>query len=271
MPKIKKEKIFSVDGKIAVVIGAARGIGYAIASLFAKSGGKVIMADLDGLELNRKVQGLKSDGYVVHSLTADIRNSKDMERLGQETLKLYGQIDDLYITPGINIRKRFLDYTEEEFQKVIDINLKGSFLAMKELAKLMVNNENGGSIILISSIRSQVVEPGQSIYSATKAGIVQMVRGLASELGRYNIRVNAIAPGIVETDLTEPIKNDPEWYRAYKEKTALKRWADPYEIAGPAVFLATKAAAYIDGTVIFVDGGWTAIDGRFEPNLDVKP
>jgi NAD(P)-dependent dehydrogenase (short-subunit alcohol dehydrogenase family) len=110
-----------------------------------------------------------------------------------------------------------------------------------------------------------VVEPGQGIYAATKAGLVQLARTLAGELGARGVRVNAVAPGVVETPLTGPIRSQPAWYDAYARKSALGRWAEPREIAGPIVFLLSDAASYVTGTVLFVDGGWTAIDGRFEP------
>jgi len=122
-----------------------------------------------------------------------------------------------------------------------------------------------GSIILFSSIRSVSVEPGQSVYAATKAGIVQMARTAAAEFGPHGVRVNAIAPGVIETPLTAPIKANKAWYDAYAAKSILQRWGRPDEIVGPAVFLASEAASYVTGTVIFVDGGWLAADGRFTP------
>ena len=118
---------------------------------------------------------------------------------------------------------------------------------------------------MFSSIRSLVVEPGQSIYAATKAGIVQMVKALAAELGPSGVRVNAIAPGVVETPLTEPIKAHPDWYKAYAARNVLGRWAEPEEMVGPTIFLASDAASYVTGSVLFVDGGWTAVDGRYTP------
>lgn len=124
-----------------------------------------------------------------------------------------------------------------------------------------------GSLIALASIRSQVVEPGQSVYAATKAGIVQLVRTLAAELGPRGVRVNALAPGVVDTPLTSPIKEQPGWYAAYSQKSVLGRWARADEMAGPIIFLSSDAASYVTGTVLFVDGGWTAADGRFQPPL----
>ncbi len=124
-----------------------------------------------------------------------------------------------------------------------------------------------GSIVAFSSIRGMLVEPGQSIYAATKSGTVQMVRALADELGQRNVRVNALAPGIVETPLTAQIKNSPEWWDAYANKSILGRWAQPHEMVGMIVYLISDAGSYTTGSWMFVDGGWTAADGRFTPPL----
>jgi NAD(P)-dependent dehydrogenase (short-subunit alcohol dehydrogenase family) len=122
-----------------------------------------------------------------------------------------------------------------------------------------------GSIVLFSSIRSQVVEPGQSVYAATKAGILQMARTAAAEFGPFGVRVNALAPGVIETPLTDPIKSNHAWYQAYADKTVLKRWGTADEMVGPTLFLISDAASYVTGTVLYADGGWLAADGRFTP------
>ncbi|MEK7277072.1 MAG: SDR family oxidoreductase, partial [Chloroflexota bacterium] len=124
-----------------------------------------------------------------------------------------------------------------------------------------------GSIMVFSSIRAEVVEPGQGVYAATKAGARQMCRALAAELGPKGVRVNLIAPGVVETPLTAPIKSKPDWYNAYANKSILKRWSQPHEMVGAVVFLASEASSYVTGAVITIDGGWTAADGRFTPPL----
>ena len=157
-----------------------------------------------------------------------------------------GRLDVVVCTPSINIRKPILELTSDEVDCILDLNLKGTF-------------------ILFASIRAQVVEPCQSVYAMTKGGTVQLVRAAAAEFGPSGVRVNAVGPGIVDTALTAQIKNDPDWYNAYAAKTVFKRWATPAEMIGPTLFLASDAASYVTGTVLFADGGWTAVDGRFTP------
>ena len=124
-----------------------------------------------------------------------------------------------------------------------------------------------GSIIGFSSIRAVTVEPGQGVYAATKAGLVQLLRTAAAELGERGVRVNAVAPGVVETPLTEQIRAVPEWAHAYASKSALGRWSRPDELAGAVVYLASDASSFVTGSQLFVDGGWTAIDGRYTPPM----
>ena len=191
-----------------------------------------------------------------------MRSTDDVRR----ALQTYGVPDALVSTPGINVRKRLSDISDEEFDRVIDVNLKGTFRLAREVGRGMAER-GSGAIVAFSSIRSQVVEPGQGVYAATKAGIVQLLRALAAELGPRGVRANAIAPGVVETPLTAPIKAKPEWYRAYADRNVLHRWARADEIAGAVVFLCSDASSYITGTCLFVDAGWTATDGRFDPPL----
>ena len=179
-------------------------------------------------------------------------------------VQCHSQLDVVICTPSVNVRKSLLNYSSDEFDKVVSLNLKGSFNVLRTAGRHMTQ-AGAGSIVLFSSIRSQVVEPGQSVYAATKAGIVQLVRTAAAEFGPSGVRVNALAPGIVETPLTEPIKSVPDWYEAYASKTVLGRWATPEEMVGPIIFLSSDASSYVTGTVLFVDGGWTAADGRYHP------
>jgi NAD(P)-dependent dehydrogenase (short-subunit alcohol dehydrogenase family) len=252
------EAMFRLDGKVALVVGAASGIGQAAARALGTAGAKVICADI-----NAEGAGLTAASIPgAEAIRLDLMD----EPAVQEFVATRPVIDILVSTPAVNVRKPLLSYTTEEFDKVIQLNLKGTFHVMKAVACGM-QERRSGSIILFSSIRSVTVEPGQGVYAATKAGTVQMARALAAELGPSGVRVNCIAPGVVETPLTAPIKNKPEWYDAYARRNALGRWATADEMGGPVVFLASNAASYVTGAVLFVDGGWTAIDGRFTPPL----
>lgn len=249
--------LFDLSGRRALVIGAGSGIGEAVAQGLAAFGAHVTCADV-----NEEAAQRVADTFGGQALTLDVTDAKSVS----EKISGLDALDILVATPSINVRKPLLDYTEAEFERVVSLNLKGSFLVLREAGKRMAA-QGRGSIVLFSSIRSQVVEPGQGVYAATKAGTLQLVKTLASELGGQSVRVNAIAPGVVETPLTAPIKNNAEWYRAYAEKGALGRWATPDEMVGAAVFLASDAASYVTGTLLVVDGGWTAQDGRFTPPL----
>ena len=244
--------LFDLKGKTAVVIGAASGIGEAIAAGLAQQGARVIALDLNPDEA-RGIAAL------------DIRDGPAVDRTIADIDGRHG-IDILVCTPAINVRKPILKYSDEELARVLDVNFTANFRVLRAAGRVMTPRKRG-SIILISSIRSQSVEPGQSVYAATKAAIVQLTRTAAVEFGAAGVRVNAIAPGVVETALTTQIKANREWYDACAAKTVLGRWGRPDEIAGPAVFLASDAASYVTGTVLFVDGGWLAGDGRYTPPL----
>ena len=176
----------------------------------------------------------------------------------------HGRLDIVICTPSINVRKKILDYTNEELDRVLKVNVSGNFNVLRTAGRIMVAQRRG-SIVLFSSIRSLVVEPGQSVYSATKAGILQLARGAASEFGPYGVRVNCVGPGVIETPLTAPIKANEDWFNAYAAKTTFNRWGKPEEMVGPTLFLASDAASYVNGTIIYADGGWLAQDGRFTP------
>jgi NAD(P)-dependent dehydrogenase (short-subunit alcohol dehydrogenase family) len=256
------KNLFDLRGKTAVVIGGASGIGEASSHGLAAFGAKVVVADLN-VEAARKVaQTIQGEGGEAEAAEVNLNDGESVNVLLSSTDRL----DVLVCTPAINVRKPLLDISEEEFDRVIELNLKGTFRALRAAGRRMAET-GSGSIVVFSSIRAQVVEPGQGVYAATKAGALGMIRALAAELGPRGVRANAIAPGVVETPLTAQIKARPDWYKAYAEKSALKRWAQPSELVGAVVYLASDAASYVTGSLILVDGGWTAIDGRFTPPL----
>ncbi|MET9276068.1 SDR family oxidoreductase [Kribbella sp. NPDC003557] len=248
--------LFRLDGKHAVVIGAGSGIGRESALALAAHGARVTCADRD----LAAAQQTAAQGGGMAAYELDVLDDSAVERAAAEL----APVDVLVFTAATNVRKRILDYTGEEFDRVVSLNLRASFQLVRAFGKGMAER-GSGSIIGFSSIRGTTVEPGQSVYAATKAGLVQLLRTAAAELGPSGVRANAIAPGVVETPLTAQIKADPGWYDAYAQKGALGRWAQPRELAGAVVYLASDAASFVTGSVLAVDGGWTAVDGRFDP------
>ena len=255
--------LFSLEGKTVAVIGGASGIGEAIAFGCAKQGARVICLDVNEDAARRVAERAAAEGCSCEAGGLDIRDASAVDRAFDDMDRKYG-VDVAICTPSINVRKPILKYTDEELSRVLDVNIKGNFHVLRAAGRVMTPRKKG-SIILFSSVRSVVVEPGQSAYAATKAGIVQLARAAAAEFGPHGVRVNAIGPGVIETPLTAPIKANKAWYDAYAAKSVFNRWGRPDELVGAAVFLASDAASYVTGSIIFVDGGWLAADGRFQP------
>jgi NAD(P)-dependent dehydrogenase (short-subunit alcohol dehydrogenase family) len=256
--------IFDLSGKVTIVIGGASGIGEAVAAGAAQAGATVACLDINEEAAGAVAARIRSDGCRCESGALDIRNDEDVRRTFQAIQESHGRLDVVICTPGINVRKKILDYTGDEFDRVVALNLKGNFNVLQAAGRIMTAQRRG-SIVLFSSIRAQVVEPGQAVYAATKAGILQMARTAAAEFGASGVRVNAVGPGVVETPLTAPIKNNPDWFNAYAAKSVFNRWGRADEMVGPTLFLASDAASYVTGTILYADGGWLAADGRFTP------
>jgi NAD(P)-dependent dehydrogenase (short-subunit alcohol dehydrogenase family) len=247
--------LFRLDGKRAVVIGAGSGIGREVARALAAHGAAVVCADRDLEAATATASGLEGEAYLLDLL------DRDAVRAAPAGL---GDVDVLVFTPATNVRRRLADYSDAEYDLIADLNLRASFDLLRAFGRPMADRGRG-SIIGFTSIRAVTVEPGQGIYSAMKAGMVALLRTAAAELGPEGVRVNAIAPGVVETPMTTEIQSDTARYAAYAAKNALGRWARPQELAGAAVYLASDASSYVTASVLTVDGGWTAIDGRYEP------
>lgn len=258
--------LFSLADRVALVIGGGSGIGQAACEGLAALGASVVVADVHLANAEAVARRINAVGAKASALEVDVRDTASVEYGVAAVVHEHGRLDFALTTPAVNLRKRLLDYSDDEFDRVIELNLKGTFRVARACARPMIERKRG-SIVLMSSMRAVNVEPGQSVYASTKAGIGQMTRGLAVELGPHGVRVNALAPGIVATPLTAPITSNPVWNEAYARHTALGRWAMPEEMAGPIMFLASDASSYVTGTTLFADAGWTAIDGRFEPQL----
>jgi len=250
-------ELFDLAGRRVLVVGAGSGIGRESALALAAHGATVVCADRDGISAAETADLIGAAG---EPAVLDVLDPNAVQAAAER----YADCAALVFTAATNVRKRMADYTLEEFDRVMNLNLRASFTLLQAFAPRMAAN-GGGSIIGFSSIRASVVEPGQSVYAASKAGLVQLARTAAAEFGPAGVRVNVIAPGVVETPLTAQIKDNPEWYGAYAAKSALGRWSRPEELAGAVVYLASDASTFVTGSVLTVDGGWTAVDGRFDP------
>jgi len=259
-------RLFRLDGKVALVIGSGSGIGQAAAEALAAHGAFVVSSDLNLEGARATADRILSARGRSEAERVDVTREQEVQRLFDVVAARHPSLDVVVTTPGINVRKLAVNYTAEDLDRVLAVNIKGTFYVLREAGRRMADR-GGGSIVAMASMRALTVEPGQSIYAATKAGILLMVRTLAAEFGPRGVRVNALAPGVVETPLTRPITQNRAWYQAYADRTALGRWATPEEMAGPIVFLASQAGSYVTGSLLVVDGGWTAIDGRFTPPL----
>ncbi|MEQ1909269.1 MAG: SDR family oxidoreductase [Vicinamibacterales bacterium] len=256
--------MFRLDGKVVVVIGAGGGIGEACAIAIGAQGARTVCLDLNADKAAATAASIIAAGGVAESGLLDLVDGAATAAALDKVAQDHGRLDGLVCTPAVNVRKPILKYSLEEFDKVVNLNLRGNFAALMAAGRLMTAQKSG-SVVLFSSIRSIVTEPGQSVYSMTKAGILQLAKTAATEWAPHGVRVNAIGPGVIETPLTAPIKNNPDWYKAYAMKNPMNRWGQPGEMAGPTVFLLSEASSYVTGTIIYADGGWLAADGRFTP------
>lgn len=253
-------KLFDLTGKTAVVLGAASGIGKSSAEALASLGASVVCADRAEEGAEATAAGIRALGGVAESAACDAANAADVAALATFVMKKFPQLDIAVTTPGLNIRKTILDYTEEDLDRVINLNIKGTVWFFQAFGRIMVRQQRG-SLIACSSVRAVTIEPGLAVYGSTKAAIGLLVKGFASEVGRFGVRVNAIAPSIVETALTAPFKQRPDIYNLYAGHTVFNRWSSADEVAAAVAYLASDAASYVSGSTLFVDGGWTGVDG----------
>jgi NAD(P)-dependent dehydrogenase (short-subunit alcohol dehydrogenase family) len=257
--------LFTLDSKVVAVIGAGSGIGEAVARGAAAQGAAAVAClDVNEAAARRVADAITGEGGHSTAGGVDIADAHAVTAALEAVAAEHGRLDGLVCTPAINVRKPLLAYNAEEFDRVVRVNLRGTFNVLQAAGWIMTARKSG-SIVLFSSIRARVTEPGQSVYAMTKAGIVQLATTAATEWAPQGVRVNAVAPGVVETPLTAPIQNDPDWYDAYARKNPMGRWARASEMVGPTLFLISEAASYVTGTVIYADGGWLAADGRFTP------
>ena len=250
--------MFDLEGRVALVSGSSRGIGFAIAEAFAEAGAHVVLNGRNAETIAERAEELKARGLAASSAVADATDDKAVEDVVARTVKEHGRLDIAVANAGIQNRTPFLELSTEDARHVIDTNLLGVLVLARETAKAMADG-GWGRLIFIGSIMGQVGRPTVIPYTAAKAGVMGMVKSLAVELGPMGINVNAIGPGFISTEMTSALAANAEFNAWIEERTALRRWGDPKEIAAVAQFLASEASSYLTGQTITVDGGQTAM------------
>lgn len=241
-----------LENKVAIITGAGSGIGKETALLFAKEGAKVVVADISekgGMETVEEIRGAGGEGIFIRLDVSSIEQAKQMV---EDTHKRYGRIDILIINAGIVLDALIIKMTEEQWDRVINVNLKGAFNCIKAVVGVMIDQESG-VILNASSIVGVYGNIGQANYASAKAGLIGMTKSLAKELGRKGIRINAVAPGFIKTPMVGGVPE--KVLEMVKEKTPLRRLGEPRDVAYAYLYLASDEAGFINGAVIPVDGG----------------
>ena len=246
--------------KVALITGAGSGMGKSAALIFAQEGAKVAAVDINEAQVKETAGEIAKNGGEAIALRADVSNSEDVKRVVDETVAKFGGLNIVYNNAGIEGDSNFLsNMTEEQFDRVIAINLRGVFLGMKYALPHLVK-AGGGSIINQASIAGLIAVRGGAAYAAAKAGVIALTRVGALEYGRYNIRVNAICPGAIETPMAQRIRQgQPPNPKAIQRISVLGRMAEPEEIAKVALFLASDDSSFATGAPFIIDGGWTVM------------
>lgn len=251
-----------LDQKVAIITGSDSGIGRAIALLFAAEGASVVVnyahAQAKAQEVLNQIEQKRGKAIVIQ---ADIAQYQQATNLIQQTIDHFGRLDIMVNNAGMEIHNSFLDVTEEQFDRVIGVDLKGAFFCAQAAAREMVKRKIAGRIINISSVHEDLPMPKNAPYCCAKGGLRMMTRTICLELAPYNITVNNIAPGAVDTPIDADVKADPEKMKALLGEIPLRRMGQPDEIARLALYLASDASAYVTGSTYIIDGGLTLNTG----------
>ncbi len=251
------ENLFDVAGKVVLVTGAATGLGEGYAHIFAESGCRVACADIQAEKVRETAEDIRSQGLEAMAFEVDVTKQESIRRMTEEILEAYGRIDVLINNAGVEHIEPFTEVSEEHYDYISSVNLKGVFFTAQEVAKVMIR-QGGGKIINIGSLGSYIGLAESSVYCTTKGGVIQMSKTMSIELGPHNIQVNCVAPGYFITPMTQPFYDDPDHRAWIESRIPLHNWGTVRDLAGPMLFLASSASDYITGATIKVDGGWLA-------------
>ncbi|HWQ79180.1 MAG TPA: glucose 1-dehydrogenase [Anaerovoracaceae bacterium] len=249
--------LFSLKGKTAIVIGGGRGIGKAVATGFSESGADVVIASRTQGQLDAAAKEISAQtGGKVVGIAADVSSREGIDYLVAKVAETFGHIDILLNAAGVNVRGSALEFTEEGWDTVQNVQLKAVFLMSQAVAKHMKENEIKGKIINVASLTSVLGLKNMVSYACAKGAVVQLTKVLANELAEYGINVNAFGPGYVKTEMTKAIFDDPERVKTLLSRIPANRFGSPEDMVGAALFLASPASDYVTGQVIYVDGGF---------------
>lgn len=247
--------LFNLSGRVGIVTGGARGIGFAIAKGLASSGALVVIADINSDGAEKAATTIRAEGFQAQSITVNVTKRNSVQDMVAQTVEGSGQIDILVNCAGIILRKPIEEVTDEEWDSILDVNLRGVFLCSQVVGREMIRRKQG-KIISISSNIAQVLQPGRGIYAVSKAGVSHLTKVMALEWARYHVNVNAIAPAPTMTDLNKKFFDEhPEDYQERLRSIPMGRLGNPQDYVGMAIFLASKASDFVTGQTLFVDGG----------------
>jgi 2-deoxy-D-gluconate 3-dehydrogenase len=247
---------FSLKGKSGIVTGGGSGIGKGMATGLVQAGAEVVISGRNLKKLESAAEELRQYGGPVIPLQTDIGKMEDIKRLAENTVKEFGKIDFLFNNAGIIRRNPCEDFLESDWDDMLNINLKGPFFLSQAVARVMISQKRKGKIVNTTSLIAEQGGKRVPAYAASKGGLAQVTMSMANDWAQYNIQVNAIGPGWVKTEFTQPLQEDPQRNEELTGRIPMGRWADPMDLAGAAVFLASDASDYITGQTIYVDGGW---------------
>lgn len=245
------------SNQVALVIGGAQGIGKAIATRLAREGAHVFIGDRDAVMMNRTGAEIKRAGGSVRTVACDVRNSQQVKRMVEQAFRWHRKIDILMYVAGVVKALPFAKTNEKDWDDVLNINLRGAFLASRAVVPHMIR-QKCGKLVFMSSTNAWDAEGELASYNASKSGLYLLCKTLARELGHYGITSNAVGPGVIKTRMAEPILKDPRFMKKYEATIPAGRLGDPEDVAGPATFLASRDADYVNGVLLFVDGGYLA-------------
>ena len=251
------EELFSLEGKVAIVTGASRGIGQAVAAAAVRAGAQSILVSANEERLTTASRPLVEEGLAAEPRACDLEDGEQIAALVDYVERQYGRIDVLVNAAGVTFGSDEAEYPDDLWEKTMRINLQAPFRLARGCARMM-KEQRSGSIINITSVAAELGAPGNPSYPAAKGGLKQLTRALAVDLGPFGIRANCIGPGYFLTDMTRASWNDPEKRALRTGRTLLGRWGDPRDLAGLVVLLASDASSYITGQSIYADGGWLA-------------